>query len=334
MPDPDEIKVVRVSQGIGVSQSRIIPLGVINLSDVAAAGGLKQLIPYTAGRFIRKVFFSPVGYEFFPAQDTVGALVKFVTPNTLKTGIGGWDDFAVFDTEGAGAENVGMGLQLVGGNAILNPFQRTTTLLEPTPLYLALVPFTDQFATVPFDNWVADTTYAIHQILIDPNGNVQYVTTGGTSGGTEPTWAVSAGTTNDGSVVWTFGNPAPTGAIRTYVEVLDLPGEPAIIPTTLEFVQQPTNTASGATITPAVTVKVLDQNGAAYHLYNGGIQLAIYGAGTLAGTAFKDMDYLTGTATFDDLSITGVGTYVLTATSVEVLIAGTKRIYSQSFQIT
>lgn len=53
--------------------------------------------------------------------------------------------------------------------------------------------------------WVTATVYAAGQAILDPNGNIQVVTTGGTSGGTIPTFnATYNGTTpSDGSVTWT-----------------------------------------------------------------------------------------------------------------------------------
>lgn len=51
--------------------------------------------------------------------------------------------------------------------------------------------------------WSANTVYAVGFEIADANGNVQKVTTAGTSGATTPAWA-GAGTTADGSVVWTF----------------------------------------------------------------------------------------------------------------------------------
>ena len=84
----------------------------------------------------------------------------------------------------------------------------------------------------------------------------------------------------------------------------------------LVFVQQPSNTVSGAAITPAMTVQIQDSAG---NLVNSAasVTLAIGanpGAGTLAGTV--TVNAVAGVATFSGLSIDKAGTgYTLAATS-------------------
>lgn len=57
-------------------------------------------------------------------------------------------------------------------------------------------------AAVP---WVAGKTWLQGDCVKDSNNNLQVVTSnGGTSAGTAPAWATSAGTTADGSVTWTY----------------------------------------------------------------------------------------------------------------------------------
>lgn len=82
--------------------------------------------------------------------------------------------------------------------------------------------------------WAANTTYvsnagtqhmpakqAIPQIR-DSNGNVQIVTTFGTSGASEPVWStVIGGTTTDGTVTWTMLDPT---AICLRLNALPVPG--------------------------------------------------------------------------------------------------------------
>lgn len=54
-------------------------------------------------------------------------------------------------------------------------------------------------------NWKANTFYSIASVIIDSNGNLQQVTTAGTAGSSNPTWATVVGnTTTDGSVTWTM----------------------------------------------------------------------------------------------------------------------------------
>jgi hypothetical protein len=62
--------------------------------------------------------------------------------------------------------------------------------------------------------WQASTAYALGAQLPDSNGNLQTVTTAGTSGATAPAWNVTAGgTTADSGVTWTCG--AAVGMVTT-----------------------------------------------------------------------------------------------------------------------
>ena len=84
----------------------------------------------------------------------------------------------------------------------------------------------------------------------------------------------------------------------------------------LAFGQQPTNTAAGASISPAVTVLVQDANGNTVPTDSSSVTVAIGtnppGNGTLAGT--KTVAAVNGSATFSNLSIDKVGMgYTLTA---------------------
>jgi hypothetical protein len=60
--------------------------------------------------------------------------------------------------------------------------------------------------TVPaiYPGWTASTVYSPTLLIVDSNGNIQLLTTGGTSGAAAPSWASTAGaTTTDGTAVWT-----------------------------------------------------------------------------------------------------------------------------------
>jgi hypothetical protein len=85
----------------------------------------------------------------------------------------------------------------------------------------------------------------------------------------------------------------------------------------LGFVQQPSNAAAGASITPAVTVAIQDANGNVVTTATDNVTLAIGtnpSSGTLSGTA--TVAAVNGVATFSDLSINKVGTgYTLGASS-------------------
>src|SRR5439155_5461 len=86
--------------------------------------------------------------------------------------------------------------------------------------------------------------------------------------------------------------------------------------TPLVFSVQPTTTAAGAAITPAVQLKVRSASGKAGAGFTGDATVAIGtnpGSGTLAGTA--SVAASAGVASFANLSIDKVGTgYTLTAT--------------------
>ncbi len=98
--------------------------------------------------------------------------------------------------------------------------------------------------------------------------------------------------------------------------------------THLGFVQQPTDTVYRATITPAVTVAVLDDNGLVVTESTASITLTLAPAGpTLGGTLTHAA--VAGVATFNNLTVNQVGTYTLNATATG--LTGTA---SASFQIT
>lgn len=85
------------------------------------------------------------------------------------------------------------------------------------PVNTALASTSVQIIGREFNIWQVNTTFLLGYSIVDANGNVQTVTTQGTSGGSEPSWNTS-GTTTDGSVVWTFGGDfINTNAISNWV---------------------------------------------------------------------------------------------------------------------
>ena len=87
------------------------------------------------------------------------------------------------------------------------------------------------------------------------------------------------------------------------------PGNP---PASITFDSNPTGTASGSTLAPVV-VRLLDENGNPAVSFDGPVTLSLVGDGFLTGTTTVDAVF--GTATFDDLVLTGTGTFQLTATA-------------------
>ena len=98
--------------------------------------------------------------------------------------------------------------------------------------------------------------------------------------------------------------------------------------TQLGFVQQPTDTVYLSTITPAVTVAILDVNGFVVTEKSATISVVLTPAGpTLGGTV--SVAAINGVATFPGLTVDQVGTYQLVASSVGLTDAT-----SASFNIT
>jgi hypothetical protein len=92
----------------------------------------------------------------------------------------------------------------------------------------------------------------------------------------------------------------------------------AAAPSTLAFGQQPSNSTAGGVITPAVTVRVLDQYGNLVSSDTTDVVTVALGSnpggGALSGTTSATV--VGGVATFNNLSINNVGTgYTLTASS-------------------
>ena len=114
----------------------------------------------------------------------------------------------------------------------------------------------------------------------------------------------------------------PFGSSNTYVCAYDPGAAIASVyllwphtDASLKFSTQPTNAASGASISPAVSVQVLDSNGLVDTTSTATVSLAIGtnpGGGTLGGTT--SVAAVAGVATFSNLSINNGGTgYTLTA---------------------
>jgi len=62
--------------------------------------------------------------------------------------------------------------------------------------------------------WAAIHAYALHAEILDPNGNIQAVTTAGTSGAIQPAWNLTVnGQTTDGPVRWRNTGPVATASI-------------------------------------------------------------------------------------------------------------------------
>lgn len=100
----------------------------------------------------------------------------------------------------------------------------------------------------------------------------------------------------------------------------------AALPSLLVFTQQPANTTSGATFSPAVTVAVEDASGNVVTTSNATITLTP-SAGALSGSS--SVAAVNGIATFDNLSMALAGGYTLTAATGNLTSA-----ISRSFTIS
>ena len=98
------------------------------------------------------------------------------------------------------------------------------------------------------------------------------------------------------------------------------PTSGAGLPAKLAFMVQPSNAATGATISPAVQVVVEDSNGNVLQGAKNPVTLALAGGNGLGGTL--TVTPKKGIATFSDLAISSAGTgYTLTATSPSLVPA-------------
>lgn len=100
----------------------------------------------------------------------------------------------------------------------------------------------------------------------------------------------------------------------------------AAAPSSIAFIQQPTDAAAGVPISPSVTVQLKDEFG--NPVPSGSVALILQGAaGPLVGTLTQLTD-ASGIATFSDLSVSSGGTYTLQAS------ANGSNTVSDQFQIT
>ncbi|HEX8212012.1 MAG TPA: invasin domain 3-containing protein [Longimicrobium sp.] len=191
-------------------------------------------------------------------------------------------------------------------------------------------------------NPVAGATVTITAQLVDANGNAvpvanRTVTWSSTNGGSFATPTSQTMSTGEATVVFTTSTTAGTVHTVTATDGDGVTGTSGPITTQvgaaakLGFVQQPTNTVAGASITPAVTVAIQDANGNTVTTATDGVTIAIGnnpGSGTLGGTV--TVGAVDGIATFPNLSINKAGTGYTLAASATGLTGAT----SGAFDIT
>ncbi len=177
------------------------------------------------------------------------------------------------------------------------------------------------FATQPQTPVTAGNSFNPSPVvgLMDMNGNVAFNTTGlnlvitvtPAAASNIPASSCTIFTNNLNCSPFSMNPPSKTG---TFTMTATAPGMTQVVsnsftvnagpPNRVTFVQQPTNTAFGATITPAVTVAVTDNVGNVVTSASDTITLTLQSQGTFNGTLSQPT--VMGVATFNDLSINGV----------------------------
>jgi adhesin/invasin len=162
--------------------------------------------------------------------------------------------------------------------------------------------------------------------------NVQLSTTAGSIGpvthqgnGIYTATLTSPSTPGSATITGTVGGaPIADNATVTFTE-------PPAVATALEFVQQPSDTQAGSSISPSVTVRAVDDDGDLVASFSSSITIAIGNnpaGGTLSGTTSAPA--VNGVATFSNLSINRTGTgYTLTASA-----SGLSSATSSAFAVT
>jgi hypothetical protein len=140
--------------------------------------------------------------DSWPGTEKLWATALYVEPQSLYPGLGvGFSAYAQENIVNYAGTNPG---RFVG----LFMFYNQGSTGGFTPLEGNIRIFTDVFNST----WAASTAFSLGQTIMDQNGNLQTVTTAGSTGTSEPTSfsGITGVTTSDGSVVWTAtaGQPA------------------------------------------------------------------------------------------------------------------------------
>jgi 6-phosphogluconolactonase (cycloisomerase 2 family) len=168
----------------------------------------------------------PAATGTFGGNATLTAiLTNKPTPPTAPTGISGETLVFTFAgsnyigvTDGTGTASVIVPLGTLAGGTHPSAFTVTfagdanftatggtgTLTVGPAQLLVTADNISRPYGGVSATAWAASTAFTVGQFIVDTNGNVQQVTTAGTTGAAAPTWnTVDRATTIDGTVVWT-----------------------------------------------------------------------------------------------------------------------------------
>ena len=247
------------------------------------------------------------------------ATVSFTTSSTVGT------IHAVTATDNTGLTGTSSNITTVGGSATKLVFlQQPTNAFTGSSISPAI---TVQIQDASGNLVSTDTRNVTLAIGNNPGGgSLSGVATVAAVAGVATFSNLSINSAGTGYTLSATSSPALTGATSASFNIT------AGAATKLGFGQQPSNTAMGASISPAITVQIQDANGNLVTADTRNVTLAIGanpGGGSLSGTA--TVAAVAGVATFSDLSINNVGTgYTLGATSYPSLIGAT----SSTFNIT
>ena len=247
------------------------------------------------------------------------ATVSFTTSSTVGT------IHAVTATDNTGLTGTSSNITTVGGSATKLVFlQQPTNAFTGSSISPAI---TVQIQDASGNLVSTDTRNVTLAIGNNPGGgSLSGVATVAAVAGVATFSNLSINNAGTGYTLSATSSPALTGATSASFNIT------AGAATKLGFGQQPSNTAMGASISPAITVQIQDANGNLVTADTRNVTLAIGanpGGGSLSGTA--TVAAVAGVATFSDLSINNVGTgYTLGATSYPSLIGAT----SSTFNIT
>ncbi len=314
--------------GGGSGNVSVVDLGIITAADVQREG-VMTLIPYTPGRFVEEVFYTFDGYI---APDPPQSTIEFVTPNEANistTMVGQFSIDGVRDTKGCRSN--GFLLDPAGATSS----QDTAQILDTTPLYACSI-LSGLYR--PIATWEPLKAFDDTGFVLLVGGKIRKADAGdsglgGVTGSVEPDWSSPDPITDDGTMNWSAPIEFPTAQIHAFAKVIDIPGLTLPIPTTIEWVVQPSDTVAGENITPAPTLRMLDQNGDPYVFQNMQFLLLIFllGDGTLNGFA-TDYDPITGVVTFGNLNVTDPANGVILR--AEFLGAGVTPVNSDPFDVT
>ena len=215
---------------------------------------------------------------------------------------------------------------LVGGDASFTP----TVATAPTDWTLTL----SYLVATPVISLATGTYNGAQTVTIADAtaGSAIYYTTDGTAPSSASTLysgaiAVSSTTTLQAIAVLKGSLSAAASATLTIAPPAVPVGPGAPTPAMLGFVQQPSNGATLANLSPAVAVAIEDASGNVVTNASNAVTIALPGGSGLGGTVTANA--VQGIATFDNLTISQAGAYTLLAASANLIPAT-----SNSFTVT